>query len=241
MRKPSTVRIEIPAPCHEDWNKMTIAEQGKFCDACQKCVIDFSSYTDKQLYDFFSVRGNKPVCGRYKASQLNRDILKPAAQRSNIFRYAAGMVLTVFMIHTPAEQVFAKALYTYSIVASVDDNEHTGSTPYTIKGCITEKESKQPLADVTVTLLLNGEALQNVYTGADGNYQFTIDKKGKYELLFSALTYHELRKQVNVQKSSTMVNTVLIYDPNSPDRMIMGGMIAPPMPEEVAPAPESAK
>ena len=41
--------IYIPKPCHEDWNTMTPTQQGKFCSACSKEVIDFSLMSDNQI------------------------------------------------------------------------------------------------------------------------------------------------------------------------------------------------
>ena len=39
--------LYIPKPCHEDWNKMTPTQQGKFCSSCSKQVIDFSLMSDQ--------------------------------------------------------------------------------------------------------------------------------------------------------------------------------------------------
>lgn len=68
------LQISIPEPCHEDWNQMTPMERGRFCDACQKNVWDFTKASDRELYRFFE---NKPqgVCGRFSTHQLNRDIV----------------------------------------------------------------------------------------------------------------------------------------------------------------------
>jgi hypothetical protein len=49
-----TIQLHIPTPCSENWNDMTSNEQGRFCQNCQKTVIDFSSKTDKEIFDFFA-------------------------------------------------------------------------------------------------------------------------------------------------------------------------------------------
>lgn len=46
--------LYIPKPCHEDWNKMTPTQQGKFCGSCNKQVIDFSLMNDVQILNFLS-------------------------------------------------------------------------------------------------------------------------------------------------------------------------------------------
>ncbi|MDO5856927.1 hypothetical protein Q2490_06465 [Myroides odoratimimus] len=35
-------RIEIPEPCHEDWDKMAPQDKGRHCAVCDKVVVDFS-------------------------------------------------------------------------------------------------------------------------------------------------------------------------------------------------------
>jgi len=34
------MRISIENPCHEDWQKMLPESQGRFCQACEKTVVD---------------------------------------------------------------------------------------------------------------------------------------------------------------------------------------------------------
>lgn len=34
--------IRIENPCHENWNLMSRNQKGRFCDSCNKTVIDFS-------------------------------------------------------------------------------------------------------------------------------------------------------------------------------------------------------
>jgi hypothetical protein len=53
---------------------MTPEEKGRFCGSCQKTVIDFSNMNDRQLADYFK-KPKSSVCGRFKADQLDRDIL----------------------------------------------------------------------------------------------------------------------------------------------------------------------
>ncbi|HKO82645.1 MAG TPA: hypothetical protein VJU78_19700, partial [Chitinophagaceae bacterium] len=76
MRK--YIQLSIPEPCHEDWNKMTTVDKGKFCGACQKNVIDFTNMSDEQLVAFFKKPGTGSTCGRFMGDQLDRNIVVPA-------------------------------------------------------------------------------------------------------------------------------------------------------------------
>ncbi|MFL5741250.1 MAG: T9SS type A sorting domain-containing protein [Flavisolibacter sp.] len=70
------LRLSIPEPCHEDWEKMSQEEKGKYCASCKKTVIDFSQMSDRQLAEFFK----KPVtgvCGHFYHDQLDRTLDMP--------------------------------------------------------------------------------------------------------------------------------------------------------------------
>ncbi|WP_207632453.1 carboxypeptidase-like regulatory domain-containing protein [Foetidibacter luteolus] len=74
------ISLHVPTPCHEDWNKMTPTQQGRFCGSCAKQVVDFSLMTDQQVLNYFrSNTGN--TCGRFMGSQLQRP-LQPTAIES---------------------------------------------------------------------------------------------------------------------------------------------------------------
>jgi hypothetical protein len=75
MRKQLT--ISIPQPCHENWENMTLVEQGRFCGSCQKKVIDFSRMSDRELAMFFKKPSSGNSCGRFLEDQLDRSIDVP--------------------------------------------------------------------------------------------------------------------------------------------------------------------
>jgi hypothetical protein len=64
-------KITIPEPCHENWDKMTPKENGRFCLSCSKTVVDFTSMLPNEVQHFFIQNQNKKICGRFKNSQLD--------------------------------------------------------------------------------------------------------------------------------------------------------------------------
>lgn len=86
MRK--AITINIPEPCHEDWNKMTPKEQGRHCDACNKTVIDFTKKTDEQIIK--TLEANGKLCGRFKTQQLNREIVLTRKDKNNYLSWVAS-------------------------------------------------------------------------------------------------------------------------------------------------------
>ena len=63
-------KITIPQPCHENWDKMTPKDNGRFCMSCSKTVIDFSAMLPDEIQIFFIQNQNEKICGRFKNSQL---------------------------------------------------------------------------------------------------------------------------------------------------------------------------
>jgi hypothetical protein len=73
------MHIEIPEPCHEDWQDMTPQEKGRFCDKCCKVVVDFTNMATDKVIEFIQERKNDRVCGRFRPDQ----IVVPVAQKIN--------------------------------------------------------------------------------------------------------------------------------------------------------------
>ena len=83
-----TMQISIPKPCHEDWNKMTPVEKGKHCAVCNKNVIDFTNYSNEQLIKHLEKEKN--LCGRFKKTQLNKNISLERKDKNSFASYVAS-------------------------------------------------------------------------------------------------------------------------------------------------------
>lgn len=70
------LKISIPAPCHEDWNKMTPDETGRHCNSCAKSVVDFTGMSDEEVKHFFLNKKEEKICGRFKQIQLQQLIIE---------------------------------------------------------------------------------------------------------------------------------------------------------------------
>jgi hypothetical protein len=61
--------ILISNPCNKDWNKMTPRNNGKHCNACNKTVIDFTTWEVEDIKTYLKSK-NENVCGHFKALQV---------------------------------------------------------------------------------------------------------------------------------------------------------------------------
>lgn len=95
---PTKHKISIPEPCHENWDKMTPAENGRFCLSCSKTVVDFTKMLPNEVHHFFMANQNKSVCGRFKNSQLENIIIQiPAKILYKQTQYHRMFLLALFI------------------------------------------------------------------------------------------------------------------------------------------------
>jgi hypothetical protein len=93
-----SIQLYIPEPCHENWQQMTPQDQGRFCNACAKVVVDFSVMSDKEILNYISTASSK-ICGRLEQDQLNREIIYPELQKKSWQKYWLTIAAS-FMLFT---------------------------------------------------------------------------------------------------------------------------------------------
>jgi hypothetical protein len=112
------VQIQVPAPCTQSWEEMQTVPGGKFCDSCEKKVIDFTLLNDRQIIDI--LRKNNKGCGRFTDEQLNRELLVTSSQ-SNSF-VPAVIVSTVLTTAMATAAHAAPMQQDTSVTAAVKDS-----------------------------------------------------------------------------------------------------------------------
>nr|WP_315244727.1 energy transducer TonB [uncultured Flavobacterium sp.] len=73
-------KIAIPEPCHENWDKMSPKDNGRFCLSCCKTVVDFTSMLPEEIQLFFIQNQGNKICGRFKKTQLDNIIIQIPSQ-----------------------------------------------------------------------------------------------------------------------------------------------------------------
>ncbi len=138
MKRP--LLIQIKNPCNENWDEMTLAEQGKFCSNCQKTVIDFSEKTDAELVEYFNTHSS--FCGRFKQTQIDRYIEEPRPVLKRLFHFyskVAALFFTAFSFKS--FQVSAQTNQP-TIENFVQNAEEIHPGKITIEGTITDDEDR---------------------------------------------------------------------------------------------------
>ena len=108
------LKLSISQPCHENWQQMNPAQQGKFCNACVKEVVDFTSMSDTEVLHYFLKEKKENVCGRLYDDQMNRDIIKPVYTAKKIswyWNYFVMIFLFLFKGNAGKGQIQVKPIH----------------------------------------------------------------------------------------------------------------------------------
>jgi hypothetical protein len=98
-------KISIINPCIENWNNMTVADKGRFCDACSKKVIDFTEMTEKEIITYLKNKKGD-TCGRFESKQVEKiysidaQLKIPVSKR--FMRYALSLFVSTEFISEKA-------------------------------------------------------------------------------------------------------------------------------------------
>jgi hypothetical protein len=85
--------VRLTFTCNRNWEDMTAVKDGRFCNNCQKKVVDFTDKTNDEIAAYL-MNSTTQVCGRFQNTQLASALPKPLWKR---WLSAAAMFVTVFI------------------------------------------------------------------------------------------------------------------------------------------------
>jgi hypothetical protein len=186
---PTSLRLNIAEPCHENWQQMTPQEQGRFCGSCQKTVVDFTMMSDQEVLNYF-LKANYNVCGRFGNDQLNKDLVVTEKKKRFSWAYVWNVLLATFLLTEANAQVKPKPKKPVKTIVS---KEIMGDTvifpvepetviPIVVKGKVLDAETNLPLAGASITIKGNA---RSVMADTLGNFRLTVEMQDSLELEFS--------------------------------------------------------
>lgn len=187
MKNPIT--ISIPQPCSENWSEMTPVQQGRFCQSCQKKVLDFTQLSDREIIKAFE--NNSSLCGRFDNSQLNRELIVPK-EKSSIWMATTSAIISFLGIGTDDAVAQEKA----TTIQTTNKNQVQQSQAnkiVTLSGIVVD-ENDIPLSGMPIRI----DGKEIVHTRYDGTFSLQAPL-GKW-LLFSDdinydITEHRITKE----------------------------------------------
>lgn len=208
------VKLTIPTPCHEDFNKMTPTEKGKFCKQCNKEVIDFTELSNRAVS--LQIKQGKSLCGRFKVSQLNQEF--ELHQTNRFPRVAAAVVLasTLFSVVPSFAQKSTEKVTQSMLQKAVLQQNDSLEKFILFKGKVNDDTGELPGVKVT----LKGTSITSE-TDFHGNFSIKIPntKRKSIILVFSYLGYEQKEIDILTLKKPLIVTL-------QEDASILGGMVA---------------
>lgn len=222
--------IQIPEPCHQNWEEMNVVEKGKFCSNCNKVVTDFVIMSDAQIVDFFK---NNPqnVCGRFNEDQLQRPLFLPKKQiiKWNYFTASIISFLLNSKLIAQVKTISNDTISKNNITNSFHSEKNIANK---ITGHITD-EKGYSIAGATVVLkgTNNGAVTDDEGFFVISNYPTNIIKK---QLLIQSIGFKnveiELRlyQKIILENDIESLNEVCVTAPISKSirRSYLGGAIS---------------
>ncbi|MFB9080022.1 carboxypeptidase-like regulatory domain-containing protein [Flavobacterium procerum] len=171
------IKISIPEPCHENWLEMSPTEKGKFCNVCQKNVIDFTKSSDREIV--LAYRNEEKLCGRFRISQLDREMIIPKEKKS-IWMIAAASLLAFLGLGNQTVQAQGRARIEQTENKPIKDDKNRKSKKdlITYTGILYDSKG-DPLPNATVTVKRSKIKTQTNFDG-----EFTIKAKKGAVLIF---------------------------------------------------------
>lgn len=205
----SSIHISIPEPCHENWHEMTPNEKGRFCQSCQKTVVDFTQMTNQQLYQAILHSGNQ-LCGHFHADQLNTPIYEKPSSISNWKRYLAGIVFPALLMSKSAKaQMGIIACTSEKELSTQPATLEKGGKPirsYTISGQVVSEGSPVAFASVLIEGTNRGVQCDSL-----GRFQLKASTKDSLvSLLFSSIGFDEKRIMLAIPTNNFILSDMSI-------------------------------
>jgi len=215
-------QLQLPKSCHENWDNMNPVEQGRFCNSCQKAVVDFTGMSDAQLVAFFKKPTTGSVCGRFDNDQLGREILIPG-KRMPWLKYFLNLLVPTFLFACKAKSQGEPRLMGDTVLVETKKVEKDKDGNF--------KEEKNELKNIKGRVIdQNGIGIPFSAIGLKGTIKGVLsDEKGYYEidvsgagskqvLVFSAIGFETV--EISVASIKQPINCTLKLQP-----MIMGEIV----------------
>lgn len=208
--KKSNGKLKIDQPCHADWSKMIPEEQGKFCQSCEKVVVDFSWMSDTQILRTMDEMVNQSVCGRFESDQLHRELNQSTEIYDGSFHlksilmgaaFSTLISLSVYSQNTTVNTINEPVLSPLCISDTIQEKwmgdavmiyQHplNGEEKTELKGTVLSL-AKSPIRNASVNVMDgNGQLIQSIKTNEQGVFQTMLDwsKKPSYMIVFYGTT-----------------------------------------------------
>lgn len=169
MMKTKAIAVNITEPCSQNWDLMEKRKDERFCESCQKCVVDFSTYSNTEIVKALS-SSKIDICGRMTNRQLTQlnHYLIAVPTNNNWLKYLGVLAIGagVFAGDVSAHVLKKPVAISNAIVKPVEILKK--AIPKKIYGYVFD-ENNQPIAELRIVV-----ANTKLFTKTDNNGRYEI-------------------------------------------------------------------
>jgi hypothetical protein len=203
MAKKPKIKLDIPNPCNENWDKMTPREQGRFCSQCSKHVVDFTKVSDKELLHYLTLAKGE-TCGRFNPEQLDRFMSTRSQSSTSLFRkLLLGTTLSMGIAGATAANNNTKPPKE-NIQSTIDgklkgtDRKVIQSDTIYINGLVIDSATHEYLAYASVLLETNGMIASSTDADEQGLFSLAVIPKNMGNKATLHVSYMAIKRQISI-------------------------------------------
>lgn len=189
----SDFKVRIPEPCHEDWAQMNPEGKGRYCDSCEKVVVDFTNFSSQEIEEHLT-KASGQSCGRFKQVQISN----PTLEGHTFYRFPVQRVRLFLMAFVAAFGLEILGLNGDTLEASTFPSEteliekgFEYGDSIRVHGKVLSVIDNEPLMYVTVLARMGEEVISATMSDVDGNFELSVPKEkvesGEYDLVIRYL------------------------------------------------------
>ncbi len=220
------LNLEIKTPCEENFSQMHTTVKGKFCNSCQKEVIDFTSFTNTELVTWFENNTQK-TCGRLTNTQLETFKREVVIKHRFLPRLFLSIMVGLGII-TKAEAE-NKPMNDTEIVNTQREASYTPIDTTKIELKLIDNETNNNISNCNYFVIKNYQVIQKGKTNNDGFVSFkrdtTKNQINEFEIVcegYNGYTFYPSQKnytlnltkntQYKISKLDSQNNTLKFVD-----------------------------
>lgn len=157
-------KLEISNPCTQNWDKMPLMSQGRYCGSCKHIIHDFSEMNTSELLQMLQT--GKYSCGRFDKIQMGTFYLvrEKSIERKKYWSALAAAIISgilqvsVSYSQTPNKPILVQKKMSMTIALPQQLSKNTESDKPSIEKQkfsfrVVDSETKKPLQYIQIELM----------------------------------------------------------------------------------------
>lgn len=193
----SNIKVHIPIPCHENWQKMSVNKKGRFCNVCDKTVVDFTNKNSDEIKSIIDNSTGK-LCGRFKTT----DVYQPTIPSKTNSSFKLSWYKSKWLAMTTILSLFGfskKATAQGAVVRMIDNSSPiikktvAKKSSTVIHGWIKSIDEKKGIAQIEIRVYSGGKEIAYKQNFLNGSYFITVPENTiwdfKVDIEYSSVNY----------------------------------------------------